>query len=318
MVRFAKDKDLPFLKEAWKVCFDDPQDFIDWNFKHNFSCKDTLIAEADGTPASNLQLMPHRIRLRDTDYAVNYVSGVATLPKFRNRGLVRELFAFAFEEMKKRGHAISLLVPFHYGFYEKFGYRQCYNKVFRYTDALPEGEPIQKDLTPSLITALDRLYRLEMQSRTGYALRTPSDWQKIFEDLLYLSQGLVWLSDCGYALLSPRKEGGWELHEVCGICTLPYREEVKPFAMARILDPIRVLTNLSQTFDGCLHLRLRDENLPENNLCLTVTKGSVVPGNTFDFDLSIGDLAALVFGFWENPALCDLFSKQDPYLNMIF
>ena len=111
MVRFAKDKDLPFLKEAWKVCFDDPQDFIDWNFENNFSYEDTLIAEVDGTPASNLQLMPHRIRLRDTDYAVNYVSGVATLPKFRNRGLVRELFAFAFEEMKKLAGKLSQGFP---------------------------------------------------------------------------------------------------------------------------------------------------------------------------------------------------------------
>ena len=70
MVRFANEQDLNFLKHIWNVCFQDPDDFIAWNFEQNFSYHDTLIAEWDGTPAANLQLMPHRIRLRGHDYSV--------------------------------------------------------------------------------------------------------------------------------------------------------------------------------------------------------------------------------------------------------
>ena len=40
MVRFANEQDLPFLKQAWKVCFDDPDAFIDWNFSNNYHPKD--------------------------------------------------------------------------------------------------------------------------------------------------------------------------------------------------------------------------------------------------------------------------------------
>lgn len=307
------------MKRAWQVCFDDPQAFIDWNFEKNFSYRDTLIAESDGVSASNLQLMPHRIRLGRFAYDINYVSGVATLPEFRYRGLVRELFDFAFPVMQKRHQPISLLVPFNYEFYEKFGYKQCYEKVFRHAEHLPEGAYLTaKDLSPVLIARLNGIYVADMECRSGYALRTQLDWQKILEDLLLLSEGRIWLGEQGYALITPREEGGWEIHEVCGNCELAYEEDTKPFAMARIIDPVRVLTDLAQDFDGCVRLKLTDANIAENNLTVQIAKGTVTPCTEFDWQLDVKDLAPLVFGFGEDWTHSGLFSKQNPYLNMIF
>lgn len=313
MVRFAEKEDLSFLKNAWKVCFDDPQAFIDWNFAHNFSYADTLIAECEGVPASNLQLMPHRISLRGREYAVNYVSGVATLPEFRHRGLVRELFTFAFEEMQERRQPISLLVPFDYGFYEKFGYRQCYEKVFRYADVLPEGASITT-LSSELIDTLDRIYCKEMECHTGFALRTKKDWQKILEDLLLLSKGQILLFEEGYALITPCNEGGFEAHEVLGNCPIAFREEPKPFAMARIIDAMEVLKTLAPKFLMPVRLKIRDEQIPKNNLTVAINNGTVTPCEDFDIELDIKDLAAVLFGFQESPYL----TSQAPYLNMIF
>ena len=315
MVRFAETKDMAFLKHAWQTCFDDPKAFVDWNFER----ENTLIAEADGAFASNLQLMPHRIRLGHQVYPVNYVSGVATLPEFRNRGLVRELFTFAFPVMQKRKQPISLLVPFDYGFYEKFGYKQCYQKTYAYADELPEDAYLtQKDLDEGLIDRLDRLYGQAMQDRDGYALRSRADWQRILEDLLLLSEGRIWLKEEGYALITACKEGGWELHEICGKCNLPYRTEIKPFAMARIIDPVRVLGDLAQGFSGCVRIKLLDGQIPENNLTLQIADGKVSRCETFDVELDIKDLAPLVFGFYEDAAHNELFPKRNPYLNMIF
>ena len=313
MVRLATKQDLDFLKEAWKICFDDPDAFIDWNFTHNYDSKDTLIAESDGVPASNLQLMPHRISLRGKEYAVNYVSGVATLPEFRHRGLVRELFGFAFPEMKRRREPISLLVPFNYEFYEKFGYIQCYTKVFRYADILPKSEYITH-LSPDLIAKLDRIYRRDMENHTGYALRTPKDWEKILEDLLYLSEGRVFLSQDGYALITPRKEGGFEAHEVLGKVPFAFEETVKPFAMARIVDVMTLLTAMAPEFNQPVRLKILDAQIPENNVTVAIQNGTVTPCEEFERELDIKELTTELFGFGS----CSLLTKQDPYLNMIF
>lgn len=323
MVRFAEEKDLAFLKHAWDVCFHDPKAFIDWNFAENFSYTDTLIAESEGVPASNMQLMPHRISLRGREYPINYVSGVATLPEFRNRGLVRELFRFGFPQMEKRGEPISLLVPFNYSFYEKFGYRQCYNKVFRYAEHPPQGS-VSPEITPELMENLDCIYRNAMQGKTGYALRTETDWKKILTDLLLISKGKVWFHQTGgvtdgYALMSldaERKK--WEIHEMLGVCDVDFQEEKKPFAMARIVDAKRVVENLAKDFSGHVRLRITDEMIPGNNLILQVENGAVSPCVEYDISLDIKELAPLVFGFCEDVTGTGLFPKMEPYLNLIF
>ncbi len=324
MVRFAKPEDLEFLKHAWDVCFDDPKDFIDWNFKRNFSFSDTLIAESEGQPASNMQLMPHRIRLRNQEYDINYVSGVATLPEYRMRGLVREMFAFAFLEMCKRNHPISLLVPFKYEFYEKFGYKQCYEKIFRHTDSLPRhGLLTGEDLGIGLIRRLDTVYQKAMADKTGYVLRTQETWQRILEDLLFLSKGCILFhqtdgQDDGYALISPGEKNGWEIHELLGPCVLSFSEEKKPFAMARILDVKRILLDLTEDFDGCWRVKIIDENIAANNMTVKLTHGSVVPCSNYDTEINIKQLTQLIFGFAEDFTGTGLFPKTDPYLNMIF
>ncbi len=322
MIRFAKEKDLEFLKQTWDVCFHDPKEFIDWNFARNFSLGNTLIAEFEGMPASNLQLMPHRISLRGRDYDSNYVSGVATLPEYRNRGLVRELFRFGFLEMRRRNQPLSLLVPFDYPFYEKFGYKQCYEKTFRYAEGLPQNAETP-EINTDLITKLDNIYRCAMRGRTGYALRTPEDWQRILEDLLWISKGEIILHETdgkadGYALCTHRQEGDWELHEVLGACDISYREETKPFAMARILDVQRILTDLAKDFSGRLRLKIQDTMIPENNQTFLLADGKAVPCEAFDLELDIRGFTELVFGFCEDKTGTGLFPKTNPYLNMIF
>ncbi len=319
MVRFATERDMPFLKHAWKACFDDPDEFIDWNFSSNFSCEDTLIAECEGVPASNLQLMPHTIALRGRQYEINYVSGVATLPEFRNRGLVRELFHFSFQEMRKRKHPVSLLVPFNYEFYEKFGYRKCYDKVFRYTDMLPDRNYMTAEsLSGEMIASLDCVYKKAMEHCTGYAIRSKTDWQKILEDLLCLSKGRILMEETGYALIAPNPEGGWEIHEQCGQIDLPCREEIKPFAMARILDPVRLFKDLAEDFEGAVRIKLTDAQISENNCCLEIKNHSVYPCSGYDVQMDIRELAPLMFGYGEDSTQSGLFPKQKPYLNMIF
>ncbi len=323
MVRFATEKDMKFLKHAWDICFHDPQEFIDWNFAENFSQDDTLIAEIEGVSASNMQLIPHRISLRGREYLVNYVSGVATLPEYRNRGLVRELFQFGFPEMMKRKQPISLLVPFNYSFYEKFGYKQCYNKRFRYLDAPPE-EAFCPKISLELMEDLSRIYRTEMEKKTGYALRCFEGWRRILTDLLRISKGRLCFHETngirdGYALMSPAADGnGWEIHEMLGNCTLPCREEEKPFAMARIIDAKRILQDLAEDFSGQVRLKIQDEQIPMNNLTLCVENGMVTPCQEYDFHVDIKELAELVFGFKEDITGTGLFSRTDLYLNLIF
>ena len=318
MVRFARKDDFEWLKNVWKIAFNDPDEFIDWNFEKNFSFENTLLAEKDGVPASNMQLMPHSIFLRDTEYPINYVSGVATLPEFRKMGLVREMFEFSFDEMRKRNQHISLLIPFNYEFYEQFGYKQCYNKTHRYISEIPNDGVIGEEGNISaLIPALDSFYKKEMENKNGYAIRKSEDWHKILEDTFKISKGKVILNKSGYAILSLRDSGGWEIEEICGEFSADFETEIKPQAMARIINPLPILKNMAKDFKGEFTLKIYDENIEENNVSLLIKEKSVTEiQGVCDKEVDIKELSQLIFGFCEDDT--GFFTKEDNYLRLIF
>ena len=80
MIRLAREDETNLIANMWDICFDDPQHFIEWNFSKNYSPKNTLVFEEDGTLCANLQLMPYKMSFCGQTVPVSYVSGVATLP----------------------------------------------------------------------------------------------------------------------------------------------------------------------------------------------------------------------------------------------
>lgn len=322
MARYASERDFSFVKESWRTCFDDPDSFVEWNFSRNYHAENTVIAEFEGAPASNMQLMPYEIRLCQKNYSANYVSGVATLPQFRNHGLVRELFAFAFPEMLKRGEAVSILVPFNYAFYEKFGYTQCYHRMIKTTKKLPEGRIFSADsLNESLIKRLNSIYLRDMQDKNGFVLRTENDLRLILEDLLINSKGgAVILGNAeepsGYALFT--NEGReYTLHEACGFCPIPMKCRKEPFAMARIINVPLILKDIAETFDGSIKLKITDPDIPSNNLTVHLKNHTIFPCSEFDFEVDIKTFTSTVFGFGDDFTGTGLFQKQKNYINLL-
>ncbi|ELY58457.1 acetyltransferase [Natronococcus amylolyticus DSM 10524] len=61
-------------------------------------------------------------RVRDDTYPVAGLASVATPPEFRREGNVRELLAGSLEEYRDRGDRLSILWPFQYRFYRKYGW----------------------------------------------------------------------------------------------------------------------------------------------------------------------------------------------------
>lgn len=56
------------------------------------------------------------------------IGGVATLPEYRRRGAVREIFSEIFRQAPERGWAISCLYPFSFDYYRQFGYEMVFKK----------------------------------------------------------------------------------------------------------------------------------------------------------------------------------------------
>lgn len=277
MVRFATDDDFYFVKNSWQTCFEDPQKFVNWNFKYNYLAKNTVIAEKDGLPASAMQLMPYTMYLGSFIVPVRYVSGVATMPEYRGRGLVRKMFGFALPEMYDRGAYVSILVPAVDGMYEKFGYRIICERTSYFIKVLPDTERIEV-YSPEIIDIIDAIYQKEMGNKAVYIKRGKSEWEKILTDLLSLSGGSVLLFDrdgarCGYALVYP-KDNGFQAAELCGAVCLDCIERGEPPVMARITNVKALAERFPTIFEELGSVRIEDNIIAQNNVEINFGKAN--------------------------------------------
>ncbi len=249
MARFAREEDFDFVKKLWEVCFDDTPQFVEWNFDKNYSCINTIISDCDGEGASVMQLMPYKMMFGGKEFSVRYVSGVATLPKFRGRGLVRGLFEFGIPQMYDMGCDISILIPAVSGMYEKLGYRTVCRREFYTAYALPNGKVI-KEYSKEIIPVLDKIYQNDMEGKSAHIKRCKWDWERILTDLLTLSGGAVVINDdIGYALCYP-KDSGYEVAEICGEICIDAKVTEQPPIMARVINVSRIKANFAPLFDG--------------------------------------------------------------------
>lgn len=77
-----------------------------------------------GTMVAAATVLPYRLNLRGLVMLdMGGVAGVATRPEHRNRRAVRELMDFMAREMRRQHQTISVLYPFKFSYWEKFGYR---------------------------------------------------------------------------------------------------------------------------------------------------------------------------------------------------
>lgn len=76
----------------------------------------------DGRLLSRLSVLPLEVWIRGSKLAMGGVASVASWPDARRQGGVRRLLQHAFERMRENGQSISMLAPFSFAFYRKFGY----------------------------------------------------------------------------------------------------------------------------------------------------------------------------------------------------
>ncbi|MGH4037266.1 MAG: GNAT family N-acetyltransferase [Sphaerochaeta sp.] len=95
----AKDSDLPRLKEIWKTVFDNTESFIDeifeerWKIDHCYVARD----EIEGI-VSVLHCLQWSFSREMNSTPISYIIGAATLPEFRNQGLMDTLIRLAHDD----------------------------------------------------------------------------------------------------------------------------------------------------------------------------------------------------------------------------
>lgn len=131
MIQFSNKHTEPIVRQMWKICFQDTDEFIDLFFTNQYKHQNALIYFDDGIPTASLQMIPYTITFCGQEISFAYLAGLCTLPEHRKKGYMARLIEYSHRVLKDRGISLAILVPAEewlFGFYEKYGYQQVFDK----------------------------------------------------------------------------------------------------------------------------------------------------------------------------------------------
>ncbi|MFZ7942800.1 GNAT family N-acetyltransferase [Neobacillus sp. 19] len=72
--------------------------------------------------AAKLHIIPFNVHMKDDEWKMGGIAGVATYPEYRRNGFVKTLILDSLKHMRENAQIVSLLHPFDISFYRRFGW----------------------------------------------------------------------------------------------------------------------------------------------------------------------------------------------------
>lgn len=138
--------------------------------------------DEEGSLLSALIVLPFEAWVQGQRLAMGGVAGVATWPEARRQGCVKELIVHSLRAMREAGQTISMLAPFEFYFYRKYGWEMTIERK-KYTieklrlPARVETPGQVKRMVKPDIAILDPIYSKCASRYTGTLVRTAEWWE---------------------------------------------------------------------------------------------------------------------------------------------
>ncbi|MEA5049039.1 MAG: GNAT family N-acetyltransferase [Eubacteriales bacterium] len=180
-IRPLSTTDFDEAKKIWELRFHDSLSFIDWFFTNRFSPETSFCAVEDGHIVSIAHGFLMQLRIRGVILPSLMVSGVATMPGYEGRGLMKQVLYAQFLECRKRGIPLAFHHPSHFSIYRAIGEYPCYDALFHTRECDPPT-PVSWDAVPSA-SALLSVYEQATNRYNGCVIRSVSDMENRILDL---------------------------------------------------------------------------------------------------------------------------------------
>lgn len=212
------------VKDLWRLCFDDSEEFIDMYFRLRYS-KDVNIAIQSGEEViAAMQMLPYPMTFGGEEISTSYVSGACTHPDYRGRGVMHELLSQAFARMLGNNVAVSTLIPAEpwlFNYYARHGYAPVFNyttSTFTAAETDVANEAATLGSTTEYKEEIYEYLNRKLSERPCCIQHTEKDFRVILADL-QLSKGYIYtLSNRGrivaLAVAYPTDNSNWYIGEI--------------------------------------------------------------------------------------------------------
>ena len=140
LLKRPSKKQIDELITLHKTCFNDGDFYIDFFMKNKLKKADCFVKiEMDGTISGALYARPTRFKSFNQIIKIPFITGVATHPQFRNRGIASFLLNEACDYYTRKNLPYVMLYPFNHDFYRKQKF-QTVNYFYRPFDKFSNEE----------------------------------------------------------------------------------------------------------------------------------------------------------------------------------
>lgn len=132
-IRFVKKDDYDRVIQLNTYCFPWLNDFREnvRVFLEKYIPEDAILGYYDESNILNAMLfiLPFEIYIYGSIFNMGGIASVASMPEGRHGGRVAELLRTSLRVMKERGQTVSMLGPFSYEFYRKYGWELGFDRM---------------------------------------------------------------------------------------------------------------------------------------------------------------------------------------------
>ena len=132
-------------RKLWEAFPEDSKEFDDYYYRNKAERSRILAEEEEGEIISMVQLNPYRVQVRNREYELSYIVGVATRADRRHQGHMRRLLIKMLTDMRRERVPFTFLMPAAEAIYLPFGFRYIFSQPHlgwkkSATAAMEEGE----------------------------------------------------------------------------------------------------------------------------------------------------------------------------------
>lgn len=290
------------VKDLWRLCFDDTEDYIDLYFHSRYNNDVNIAIQSGEEVIAALQMIPYPMTYEGKEINTAYISGACTHPDYRSRGVMHELLSQAFIRMLQNDIAVSTLIPAEPWLFDYYA-RNGFAPVFRYRKIvytasetpLPKEGPILKATHEYKKEIYEYLNR-KLKERPNYIQHTQKDFQFVLSDLR-LSKGNIYTLNNGgnivaLAIAYPTDNGSLYIGEIVSdtpetnsmllqrLCKKKHIPSIEVY-MPPVADANNIPVGMARIINAKTMMKLYAASHPELEITLYVSDEQISANNGY-------------------------------------
>lgn len=186
-VKRLNKTDYDTMKKSTLYCFHgEDQESADLFFNKTLKPEYCLGVYNKSKLLSSLAIFPLEAKIHSKWFKMGGISSVVTMPEHRYKGYVSMLIKGSLHEMKEAGQVLSMLAPFRYEFYRKYGWGTTFLKSqmemdIKYFAEFGNMSCEYGELDEKNIEAINQIYIACISHYNGVVKRPHIEWQHKFD-----------------------------------------------------------------------------------------------------------------------------------------